>query len=79
MTTEQGDDEQGHEGDEPVLPEHPEARQAETVQALEDQQADDTDGDEEQVRGDDVSESPDADEMEGLPGPPSGEPTEPAG
>ena len=79
MTTDQGDHEQGHDDEGPELPEHPESRQVETVQALEDQQAEGGSDDEEQVRGDDVSESPDADEMEGLPGPPSGEPTEPAG
>ena len=83
MTTDRGDQQHDQEPDrdeeESTLPEHPRARQAETVQALEDQQSGDGPPAEEPVRGDDVSESPDADEMEGLPGPPSGEPAEPAG
>jgi hypothetical protein len=79
VTTDQGDHDQGRDDEGPELPEHPETRQAETVQALEDQQTGGEPDDEEQVRGDEVSESPDDDEMEGLPGPPPGEPDEPSG
>ena len=79
MTTEPDDHDQDDSREEPVLPENPRAHVAETVQALEDQHADEAPDGEEPVRGDDVSESPDADEMEGLPGPPSGQPDEPAG
>lgn len=67
------------EQDERQVPQHPESRQAETVDALEDQQVDDDPGDGEQVSGDDVTENPESDEMEGLPGPPEGEAGEPAG
>ena len=79
MTTEPGDHDQDDSNEEPELPEDPRARPTETVQALEDKHADDDPDTEEPVPGDDVSDAPDADEMEGLPGPPSGQPDEPAG
>ncbi|WP_432479307.1 hypothetical protein [Nocardioides sp. GXQ0305] len=84
MSTHERDHEQDQPQDgseeETELPEHPADKPIETVEALEDRLAgSDDDADEEQVRGDDVTESPDADEMEGLPGPPPGEPDEPAG
>lgn len=60
-------------------PEHPQAHPTETVQALEDEQADDDPADGQRLSGDDVTENPDSDEMEGLPGPPSGEAGEPSG
>ena len=82
MSTEhEQDDDQQPEGDgqQDAVPEHPRARQAETVQALEDRQAGDDPDDGETVSGDDVTENPDADEMEGLPGPPAGKAGEPSG
>lgn len=73
-----GQEYQEREQDEPrgKVPEHPEARQAETVDALEEQQAGD---DGRREPGDDVSANPDTDEMEGLPGPPAGGAGEPSG
>ena len=86
MSTEHEQDD-GQHGDQPpegdghqdAVPDHPRARQAETVQALEDRHAGDDPDDGETVTGDDVTEHPDTDEMEGLPGPPAGHPGEPSG
>jgi hypothetical protein len=61
------------------VPEHPQGRPAETVDALEEQQSGDDPDDGERVTGDDVATNPDTDEMEGLPGPSPDEPAEPAG
>ena len=78
MTTEQGEPEQEQPQSREV-PQHPESRQAETVDALEEQHTGEDPDDGERVAGDDVTENPETDEMEGLPGPPQGEPGEPAG
>ena len=77
MTSEQ-DGQGGQDGPERSLPEHPEGRPAETVDALEEQAGEDPD-DGERVTGDDVAANPDTDELEGLPGPSPDEPAEPAG
>ena len=76
MTTEQG----GEDQDQPEheVPDHPRGRPAETVDALEERAGDDPD-DGERETGDDVTEHPETDEMEGLPGPAQGEPGEPSG
>jgi hypothetical protein len=72
-------DDQSHESSEGGVPENPQARPAETVDALEAQDAAEPDTDEQAVAGDDVSENPDTDELEGLPGPSQDEPGESAG
>jgi len=79
MTNEQGDQEREQDEPQGKIPEHPEARQAETVDALEEQQAGDDPDDGRREAGHDVTENPDTDEMEGLPGPPAGGPGEPSG
>ncbi len=82
MTSEQdGRDEQDEGRGEPerTLPEHPEGRPTETVDALEEQHSGEDPDDGERVTGDDVSDNPDTDELEGLPGPSPDEPAEPAG
>ena len=84
MTSDQDerDDEQDTDGQDTkggTLPEHPKGQPAETVDALEEQQAGDDPDDGERVTGDDVAANPDTDELEGLPGPSPGEPAEPAG
>jgi hypothetical protein len=60
------------------VPENPEARPQETVDALSAQE-DDPDSDEQGVAGEDVTQNPETDELEGLPGPSPDEPGEPAG
>jgi hypothetical protein len=73
------DDAQSHESPEGRVPENPRARPAETVDALEAQDSAEPDADEQAIAGDDVSENPDTDELEGLPGPSQDEPGESAG
>lgn len=80
MTTDQ--DEPDREQQPPPgreVPQHPESRQAETVDALEEQQSGDDPDDGERVTGDDVTQNPGDDEMEGLPGPSPDEPGESTG
>jgi hypothetical protein len=79
VATEQDEQDQEQGEQERELPEHPESAPAETVDALEEQQAGRDPDDGERQAGDDVTENPDTDEMEGLPGPPQGEPGEPSG
>ena len=77
MTTEHDDDDQ--EQDPRALPDHPEDRPVEAVDALERQQSAEDPDDGERQAGDDVTEHPETDEMEGLPGPPAGGHGEPSG
>jgi hypothetical protein len=80
VTTEQDEpdrDQQPPQGRE--VPQHPQSRQAETVDALEDQQSGANADDGERIAGDDVTQNPDDDEMEGLPGPSPDEPGESSG
>ena len=80
MTTESGQDhEQEQQQPEQELPDHPEGSPAETVDALEVRPSGAEADDGERTHGDDVSANPDTGGMEGLPGPPPGEPAEPAG
>lgn len=60
------------------VPENPKARLAETVDALADEDPD-TDPGEEGVAAEDVTENPETDDLEGLPGPSRNEPGESAG
>ena len=72
-------DREQHERQGREVPQHPESRQAETVDALEDQQSDGSSEAGERVVGDDVTQNPDDEEMEGLPGPSPDEPGESSG
>lgn len=64
-----------HDNDD--IPANPQAQPTETVEALEVESIA-TDG-EEAVAAEDVTENPDTDELEGLPGPSQDEPNESAG
>ena len=79
MTTDQGDQDGEQDEQERELPEDPQGRPTEAVEALEDQHAGSDPDDGERVTGDDVTQNPDGDEMEGLPGPSPNQPGESSG
>lgn len=62
-----------------ALPGNPEHHQAETVDALEAGAPRGAGEDDQPVAGEDVTENPDTDELEGLPGPSTDQPGESAG